>query len=94
MMDAGTINRSQGLYRQLVRERPGTYLGWLNHQKHPQARYVSIVRANAGDLVPAWSQDLNGAAGLAGKAENYPVSGRHQLSGYDGLTILNLLAAK
>lgn len=94
MVGAGTINRSQGLYRQLVRERPGTYLGWLNRQKHPKARYVSIVRANADDVVPAWSQDLNGVAQLAGKAESYPVSGRHQLSGYDGLTILNLLAAK
>jgi len=94
MVGAGTINRSQGLYRQLVRERPGTYLGWLNRQKHPDARYVSIVRANGDDLVPAWSQDLNGVAALAGKAETYPVSGRHQLNQYDGLTILNILAKK
>lgn len=94
MVGAGTINRSQGLYRQLVRERPGTYLGWLNRQKHPDARYVSIIRANGGDLVPVWSQDLNGVAALAGKAETYPVSGRHQLNRYDGLTILNILANK
>lgn len=94
MVGAGTINRSQGLYRQLVRERPGTYLGWLNRQKHPKARYVSIVRVNGDDLVPAWSQDLNGVVQLVGKAETYRVSGRHQLNQYDGLTILNILAKK
>ncbi len=94
MVGAGTINRSQGLYRQLVRERPGSYLGWLNRQRHPDARYVSIVRANGDDLVPAWSQDLNGVAALAGKAETYPVSGRHELNKYDGLTILNILTAR
>ncbi len=92
MVGAGTVNRSRGLYRQLVRERPGTYLGWLNRQQHPKARYVSIVRAGSDDVVPSWSQDLNGVVQLAGKAETYPVSGRHELSVYDGVTIKNLLA--
>ena len=94
MVGAGTINRSRGLYAQLVRERPGTFLGWLNRQKHPEARYVSIVRVNQDDLVPTWSQDLNGVAALAGKAETHPVSGPHRLTIYDGLTILNILAKK
>lgn len=94
MVGAGTINRSRGLYRELVRERPGTFLGWLNHQNHPQARYVSIVRAGGDDIVPAWSQDMNGVAKLAGKAETFAVSGAHKLSIYDGLTIRNILARK
>jgi len=94
MVGAGTINRSRGLYLQLVRERPGTYLGWLNRQKHPKARYVSIVRTGYDDVVPAWSQDLNGVVQLAGKAETYPVAGRHQLSIHDGMTIHNVLLKK
>jgi len=94
MVGADTLNRSRGLYAQLVRERPGTFLGWLNHQKHPNSRYVSIVRVNPDDLVPTWSQDLNGVAALAGKAETHKVSGPHRLSYYDGITVLNILSEK
>lgn len=94
MVGAGTLNRSRGLYAQLVREQPGTFLGWLNRQKHPKSRYVSIVRVNFDDLVPTWSQDLNGVAALAGKAETHKVSGPHRLSYYDGITVLNILAEK
>ena len=68
MMGAGTINRSQGLYRELVRERPNNYLGWLNHQKHPKARYISVVRASGDGWVPVWSQDLNGRCSIARKS--------------------------
>ncbi len=92
MVGAGTINRSRGLYAQLVRERPNNYLGWLNHQKHPKARYVSIIRAVSDGWVPAWSQDMNSVGALRGQSETYPVSGRHDLNVYDGLTILNILA--
>ncbi len=91
MMGASTINRSQGLYAQLVRERPGNYLWWLNRQKHPKARYVSIVRAVSDGWVPVWSQDMNNVAALRGRAETYFVSGRHGLNVYDGLTILNII---
>ena len=94
MMGAGTLNRSRVLYAQLVRERPGTYLGWLNHQPHPKARYVSIIRAVGDGWVPTWSQDMNGVAALAGKSEVYPVAARHTLNGFDGLTILNILNRK
>ena len=94
LVGAGTINRSRGLYHQLVRERPGAYLGWLNRQKHPKARYVSIIRAYSDTVVPAWSQDLNGVVALAGKAESYPVSGRHELNINDGISINNVLSQR
>jgi pimeloyl-ACP methyl ester carboxylesterase len=94
MMGAGTINRSRGLYVQLVRERPGTYLGWLNRQSHPKARYVAIIRAGGDKWVPAWSQDMNTVAALVGKVESHVVSGPHDLNIYDGLTIVNLLKKK
>lgn len=94
MFGAGTINRSRGLYAQLVRERPGTFLGWLNGLKHPQMRYVSVVRILGDGIVPAWSQDLNGVRAISGRAENYVVDGPHRLVPADGLTIANLLASK
>lgn len=94
MVGAGTLNRSRALYVELVRERPGTFLGWLNRQRHPQTRYISITRANGDDWVPAYSQDLNNVAALRGKAQVVRVAGGHGLGFYDGVTIANLLAAK
>lgn len=94
MLGAGTLNRSRALYVDLVRERPGTFLGWMNRQKHPDIRYVSIIRARGDDWVPAYSQDLNNVAALRGKAEVVPVEARHGLGFYDGLSIANLLAVK
>lgn len=96
MFGAGTINRSRALYLQLVRERPGTFLGWLNRVKHPKANYVSIVRVDRGGLpgdrwVPGWSQDMNDVAALHGKAKTLFVPGPHQLTINDGLTILSVL---
>ena len=72
-----TLNRSKGLYYDLVRERPGTLLYWLNHQPHPPARYISIVRSTdlswIGDLVvPEWSQDMNQVYALRGRAQPSP----------------------
>ena len=43
-LGAHTLNRSQGLYQDLARERPGSLLFWLNRQEHPPARYVAVVR--------------------------------------------------
>lgn len=94
MVGAGTLNRSRALYVELVRERPGTFLGWLNRQRHPETRYISIVRAGGDDWVPAYSQNLNNVAALAGKARVVVVAGGHGLGFYDGLSIANLLAAK
>ena len=97
---AGTINRSRALYLELVRERPGSYLGWLNSRKHPDATYVSIIRSArpglAGDKwVPGWSQDMATVLGLRDKkTATYIAPGPHNLMPADGLTILNILAAK
>ncbi len=99
-LGAGTINRSQVLYRDLWRERPDTLLGWLNRQPHPQARYVSVIRSLdprgplAGDSVVAgWSQDMNAAPALAGRSERVISPGNHGLRTDDGLLIADILAA-
>ncbi len=90
------LNRSQGLYYDLVRERPGTLLYWLNHQPHPPARYVSIVRSSdlswVGDLVvPEWSQDLNQVYALRGRARTIPSAGGHALEAEDGRRLIRIL---
>lgn len=97
---AGTINRSQVLYRDLWRERPDTLLGWLNRQPHPKARYVSVIRSVdprgplAGDSVVAgWSQDMNAAPALTGRSERFVSPGDHGLRTSDGLLIADILAA-
>ncbi len=87
-----TINRSQALYSDLVRERPGSLLGWLNHQQHPDAEYVSIIRGgDDGDIVPQWSQDMTRVAALATRASSMVSSPGHGLHVGDGYLIATVL---
>jgi pimeloyl-ACP methyl ester carboxylesterase len=98
LVGAGTLNRSQALYRDLARERPNNLLGWLNHQPHPDAIYVSIVRTQDDEtfgvadlLVPAWSQDMNRVYALAGRARTLAGPGGHGLGIDDGRVLLRIL---
>jgi pimeloyl-ACP methyl ester carboxylesterase len=99
LIGGSTLNRSQGLYYDLVRERPGSLLFWLNRQEHPSSRYISIVREddgllNFGDLVvPAWSQDMNQVAALRGRAHRIVTQGGHGLTRQDGELLLQILAS-
>ncbi len=90
------LNRSQGIYYDLIRERPGSLLYWLNHQPHPPARYISIVRSAdlswIGDMVvPEWSQDMNRVYALRGRARAIPSSGGHGLEQEDGKRLVHIL---
>ncbi len=98
LVGAGTLNRSQALYRDLARERPDNLLGWLNHQPHPDALYVSIVRTQDDEifgvgnlLVPAWSQDMNRVYALAGRVRTLARPGGHGLGREDGRMLLRIL---
>ena len=97
LLGGSTLNRSQGLYYDLVRERPGSLLFWLNRQDHPSSRYIAIVREddgllNFGDLVvPVWSQDMNQVAALRGRARKFVTQGGHGLSKQDGELLLQIL---
>ena len=94
MLGGGTINRSRGLYSQLVREAPGTFLYWLNHQKHPDAHYFSVVRKDDGGIslgdmvVPESSQDMNNVAALRGRSYTRHSASGHGLEAEDGRNIL------
>lgn len=100
MFGAGTLNRSRGLYSDLIRERPGTFLNWLNTRKHPKARYVAVVRTSRGgyvgdDVVPGWSQEMRGIFGLKGhKVKTFAAPGPHGLSIVDGATILQIVGRR
>lgn len=97
MMGADTLNRSQGLYHDLMREQPGNLLFWLNRQPHPESRYVSVVRKGGGFfgvgdiIVPDWSQDMNNVAPLRGKVRSIPVNADHSLTPADGALLMDML---
>jgi triacylglycerol lipase len=99
LIGGSTLNRSQGLYHDLIRERPGSLLFWLNRQEHPDSLYVSVVRSdggllNLGDLVvPDWSQDMNQVAALRGRARKIVTQGGHGLNQQDGELLLRILAS-
>jgi triacylglycerol lipase len=97
LIGGSVLNRSQGLYHDLVREQPGSLLFWLNRQEHPASRYISVVRGddgllNFGDLVvPAWSQDMNHVAALRGRSRKIVTQGGHRLTKQDGELLLEIL---
>ncbi len=86
-----TLNRSKGLYRDLVREHPASLLFWLNRQSHPNAFYVSIVRAEGDKWVPGYSQDMNDVPALRGLAMTVTSAGTHSLQVADGPLLASLL---
>jgi len=88
----GTINRSENLYRDLIRESPTTPLFWLNRQPHPpQVCYVSIVRVWGDQWVPAYSQDMNDIPALRGKAMTLTTTANHDLHPGDGPLLVEIL---
>ena len=98
MIGIDTLNRSQGLYHDLMREQPNNLLGWLNYQRHPPAMYISIVRGEDDEtfglgelIVPAWSQDMNQVYALRGRAQTVTVRGRHALKLEDGKVLVRIL---
>lgn len=96
---ADTINRSQHLYADLVREAPGTLLFWLNRQPHPEAEYISVVREGESSFfgstaVPPYSQHLELVPALRGRAHSIPSAAGHGLHPLDGGLLLQLLAQK
>ncbi|MDH5785181.1 MAG: alpha/beta hydrolase [Chromatiales bacterium] len=97
MVGADTLNRSQGLYHDLMREQPGNLIFWLNRQPHPESKYVSVVRKGGGlfgmgdIIVPEWSQDMNNVMPLRGKATSLPVGADHSLTPADGALLMEIL---
>ncbi|MGB1309925.1 MAG: lipase family alpha/beta hydrolase [Leucothrix sp.] len=103
MQDLGdpTLLASRDLFRDLVPARSGSFLSWLNQQKHPDIRYHSIIRTavpvdlrrydHADLVVPADYQDMNNVPMLKGKSINVASDGGHALVAKDADRVLQLL---
>lgn len=93
-----TVSELQRLYQELGESAPGSLLHWLNHQPHPDALYVSVVRPqdparmSFDPLVPSWSQSLNAVPALVGKARDVQVPGWHGLGPSDADWLLEFLS--
>jgi pimeloyl-ACP methyl ester carboxylesterase len=93
-----TAMRSRSLFVDLVRQRPGTLLFWLNNQPHPDIEYFSVVRGQptimSGDyVVPGYSQDMNNVPALRGRSSLVKVNNdNHGLNVLDGNVIVSVLA--
>ena len=91
-----TLRRSRGLLYDLAHPYPGSLLHWLNAQKHPDIKYVSVVRLNpvglTGDeLVPGYSQDMNNVPPIQGSSSVIVTPAGHTLVAQDGTTLLQIL---
>jgi len=89
------INRSEILMDQLRRQEPGSFLFWLNRQKHPDINYISIIRSHGSLLdkdyyVPSYSQDLRWIPGIR-QAISFPSTGEHELKYKDVFIIARLV---
>ena len=85
------LSHSQALLSELSPQRYGNFLGWLNHQPHPPAVYISLIRVGNDNLIPEGSQDMRNVAALRGIAIAYPSPGSHSLQPSDGDILGQLL---
>lgn len=96
---ADFVTHSQALYRDLVPERPGSFLYELNREPHPTAQYIALVRVNSaaepGDLVvPVYSQDMNNVVALRGRVQTLSGPGVHGVLADDARRLLQALKNK
>lgn len=90
----GFVNQSEGLFYDMLPETSGSTLFWLNRQPHPPASYISVIRLDSaiGDgITPAFSQDMNYVAALAGHSQVVLSWGEHSLNPLDGVLLVDLL---
>jgi len=93
---ARTTQRSQQLYYDLARPRPGNLLDWLNGQTHPDINWDSIihtgVNSNGHDsVVAAYSQDMNYVYSLRDRSTVHPIRAEHGLNPTDAIILKDIL---
>lgn len=90
------LRQSGGALVDLTPAVPGTLLGWLNHQPHPDIRYHAIVHDNgtgSGDpFIPGFSQDLSQVPALRGRVQVHVSPAPHFLNPSDGALLAKILA--
>jgi len=98
LMGNALLKNSNLLFKQLQSEQPDNFLYWLNHQTHPDIRYISIIRSNTGLLphkfdyvVPPYSQNMNKVFALRNKSATFSINKNHSLNSTDGRLISQLI---
>ncbi|MCP5152135.1 MAG: hypothetical protein H6983_25585 [Ectothiorhodospiraceae bacterium] len=96
----GVANDTLSLLGELATERPGNLLHWLNHQPHPPARYVAVVRDTATPigflghlLLSSRSQDMGNVEALHGRVTTVRFGEDHLLTADDGPFLARLLGS-
>jgi triacylglycerol lipase len=90
------VRDSWGVLLDLIPERPGNLLFWLNRQPHPDINYLSVIRSGpvglGDEVVPAYSQDMNNVLALKGKVKTHQTPLSHTLHPLDGKLLTVLLS--
>lgn len=91
------VRDSRGALIDMVPSSPGTLLGWLNQQRHPDIEYHAVIRARPGapgdEIAPAFAQDLNQVPALRGRASVHITPAAHFLNPSDGNLLASILSA-
>jgi pimeloyl-ACP methyl ester carboxylesterase len=95
--DYDYLRDSRGALIDMVPQAPGSLLGWLNQQPHPDIEYHAIIRKEPysdGDwIAPAFAQDLNQVPALRGRAKVHITPASHFLNPADGVLLASILNA-
>ncbi len=93
------LQQSRGLLSDLKEEKPHNFLYWMNHQKHPDIHYASIIRSNKSlarpikfdFIVPPRSQNMNNIWALKNRSGTAQTTEGHGLNSQDGLLTLDII---
>lgn len=95
--DYDNLQASRPLLYDLLPNRRGNALDWLNHQPHPDIEYVSVIHTRGfspeGDwIAPAFSQDMNQVPVLEGRSAVALLPAAHELNPGDAQLLVDLLS--
>jgi len=93
------LRDARGLLSDIKEPRPGTFLGWMNQQPHPDIHYASIIRKNESItrqgsfdyIVPPFSQDMNNVWALKSRSGFALSTTSHALNGEDGRIVVEIM---
>ena len=97
-LGAPEIADMRGLLDELAPAKPGRFLYWLNHQPHPPAKYISLLRRASPVawfdtlLIPVHHQDMASIPGLRPWTTSIQTGQSHELERGDGKRIATILA--
>lgn len=100
MIGEEALQEGRGLFLDLKEEKPHNFLYWMNHQKHPEIHYASIIRRNDSIsspnkfdyIVPPKSQNMNNIWALRNRSGIALSKDNHSLNAKDGKIVTEVLS--